>query len=147
KKLYCHFKQNKMRIRILLLFLSQSLFICSSSQNVGIGTTTPSNSAMLEIKSSDKGLLIPRTSTATRSTIPGVKGLMVYDTTTSSFWFHTGAAWSEVPSTGNVWNTNGNSSTNPSVNYIGTADNVNVVFKRFNTRAGFLATGNTSFGV
>lgn len=39
-------------------------------QNIGIGTTTPGSSAMPEIKSNDKGLLIPRTSTTARVTIP-----------------------------------------------------------------------------
>lgn len=128
---------------VLLLAVAHYL----DAQTVGIGTTAPSSSAMLEIKSSDKGLLIPRTSTTTRNTIPGVKGLLVYDTTTSSFWFHTGSAWTESASGNNVWGVNGNGGTNPSANYIGTSDNVNVVFKRANTRAGLLATGNTSFGV
>src|SRR5688572_23390286 len=100
-------------IGMLMLVAAPSIF----SQGIGIGTTTPSSSAMLEIKSNDKGLLIPRTSTNTRITIPGVKGLMVYDTTTNSFWFHSGSVWSEVSSSNNVWSTNGNGGTNTSVNY------------------------------
>jgi hypothetical protein len=42
---------------MLLLF---TLFISfCEAQNIGIGTTTPDASAVLDIKSGDKGLLIP----------------------------------------------------------------------------------------
>lgn len=40
---------------------------------------------------------MPRTSTASRlSIINPVKGLMMYDTTTSSFWFYQDTAWANV---------------------------------------------------
>lgn len=75
------------------------------SQSVAINTdgTPPHPSAMLDVKSANKGLLIPRTSTTTRLTIPAAKGLMVYDTTTSSFWFNNGSAWTELGSGGGLW--------------------------------------------
>ena len=63
------------------------------SSQVGIGTTSPSTSAILELKSSNKGLLFPRTSTASRLAMPGTKGLMIYDTTVSQFYFHNGSTW------------------------------------------------------
>jgi hypothetical protein len=59
-----------------LLFYINLLF----SQNVGIGTTTPDNSALLEIKSTSKGLLLPRMTTAQRNAIVGpVVGLMIFN--------------------------------------------------------------------
>jgi trimeric autotransporter adhesin len=117
---------------IMLLLLLKSIV----AQNVGIGTATPNSNAMLEIKSNDKGLLIPRTSTVTRVSIPSVKGLLIYDTTTNSFWHHTGIAWNEVLNSFSGWNTNGNTGTNPSINFIGTSDDNDFIFRRNNTRAG-----------
>ncbi|MDO7849299.1 hypothetical protein Q5H92_23245 [Hymenobacter sp. M29] len=52
--------------------------------SVGIGTTTPAASAALEIRSTSKGLLLPRLTTAQRdaltasTTAPPVPGLLVY---------------------------------------------------------------------
>lgn len=66
------------------------------TQGVGIGTTTPSTSAILEIKSSTKGLIFPRTSTSSRNAMTGVKGLFVYDTTASQVFFHNGSSWQQV---------------------------------------------------
>ena len=116
------------------------------AQNIGIGTNNPDASAALDIKTSTKGLLIPRTSTASRTAIVNpAKGLLVYDTTTSSFWFHNGTAWSQVSG----WGLNGNNNTDPSVNFIGTTDQHSLVFKVYNTLSGFIDVGtsqNTSFG-
>ena len=62
------------------------------AQSVGIGTTTPQSSALLELKSDDKGLLIPRISSAKRDGMMApAKGLMVYVIDDSSFYFFDGA--------------------------------------------------------
>jgi hypothetical protein len=91
---------------------------------------------MLDIKSSTKGILIPRTSTTTRVTIPAIKGLLVYDTTTGSFWFNDGTNWTESLNGNNGWGIKGNSNTNPSLNFIGTADNQPLRFRLNNNWAG-----------
>lgn len=72
--------------------------ICSKapSQNIGIGTAAPNANAVLEIKSSSKGILIPRMDSVARKNIPNTKGLMVYDTTSNNFWFNNGLQWSQV---------------------------------------------------
>ncbi len=68
--------------------------VCTQAQNVGIGTTTPSASAALEVTGNNKGLLIPRTSIAGRTAIAApAKGLMVYDTTHSAFFYYDGGTW------------------------------------------------------
>ena len=57
-------------------------------------------SAMLDVKSFDKGILIPRMSSTQRTTIiTPAKGLLVFDITTNTFWFYNGSAWSEVGGT------------------------------------------------
>ena len=71
------------KIFIILALLTGCWFIASSQ--VGIGTSSPSVTAILELKSSNKGLLFPRTNTATRLSMQATKGLMIYDTSTFSF--------------------------------------------------------------
>jgi hypothetical protein len=53
---------------LLAIFLSG---LCQNlvAQNVGVGTTSPNSSAALEIKSSDKGILFPRLTSAQRNAI------------------------------------------------------------------------------
>ncbi len=82
---------------IPFLFLAQSLSFMAFSQ-VGIGTLSPNTSSILELKSSNKGLLFPRTSTTTRLTMTGAKGLMIYDTTLNLFYYHSGSSWLQIPS-------------------------------------------------
>jgi trimeric autotransporter adhesin len=68
------------------------------SQNVAINNTgaTPDASAMLDISSSNKGVLVPRMSSAERITVPNpAQGLLVYDTNTRSFWVFDGT-WKEI---------------------------------------------------
>jgi hypothetical protein len=66
----------------------------SVEAQVGIGTNTPDNSAMLEVQSSDKGLLFPRMTTVQRNGISSpAAGLHVYDTNTKSLWFYNGSFW------------------------------------------------------
>ncbi|MDV7186153.1 hypothetical protein R3X25_02575 [Lutibacter sp. TH_r2] len=78
----------------------QILFIVvlgiSTQAQVGIGTTNPEASSMLDIQSTSKGVLIPRMTTLQRGAIATpVNGLLVFDTTTSSFWFYT-TSWQEL---------------------------------------------------
>jgi hypothetical protein len=78
--------------------LLQIIFILSCTflaAQVGISTdnTNPDPSAMLDIKSSNKGMLIPRMLTSQRTAISSpATGLLVFDTNTGSFWFYDGAA-------------------------------------------------------
>lgn len=61
---------------------------------VGIGTQTPATSAMLEVSSNAKGVLLSRMTSTERVAIASpAKGLMVFDTTTNSLWIHNGASW------------------------------------------------------
>ncbi len=49
--------------------------------------------AIVDIKSSTKGVLIPRMSTAARVAIPNTLGLLVYDTDNNLLWYNTGQGW------------------------------------------------------
>lgn len=61
---------------------------------VGIGTTTPDNSAVLELSASDKGILFPRMTSVQRTSIASpASGLYVFDTNTNSLWYYNGTLW------------------------------------------------------
>lgn len=61
---------------------------------VGIGTTTPDASAMLDIQSNNSGILIPRMSAGERDGIASpAQGLMVYVNDDNSFYYYDGANW------------------------------------------------------
>jgi uncharacterized protein (TIGR02145 family) len=66
-----------------ILTLVTLVFIGLSSLNaqVGVGTTSPDNSAALEVKATDKGLLPPRMTEAERDAISNpAEGLTIYNT-------------------------------------------------------------------
>lgn len=59
-----------------------------------VASVSPDASAMVDIVSTEKGLLIPRMDESERDAIPSpATGLMVYNTDTNAFNFWDGAAW------------------------------------------------------
>ncbi|MEM6726538.1 MAG: hypothetical protein AAF598_21045, partial [Bacteroidota bacterium] len=88
-----------MQRRILFsLFL---LLLCADSiySQVGINATgaTPDSTAMLDISSNGKGLLIPRMTSAERQGILNpAEALMVYDTDEKSFWYFGNGQWQTI---------------------------------------------------
>ena len=61
---------------------------------VGIGTQTPSNTAVLELSASDKGVLFPRLTSVQRAAISSpADGLYVFDTNTNSLWVYKSGVW------------------------------------------------------
>jgi hypothetical protein len=76
--------------RILLLFFICSSFIGNAQNNVGIGTNIPDPSALLHLDASNKGLLVPRLTTAERLAIVSpANGLLVYDNSFNCFFYFT----------------------------------------------------------
>jgi len=67
------------------------------SAQVGVNTdgSSPDGSAMLDVKSTTKGMLIPRMDSTQRVAISTpATGLLVYQTNgTDGFWFYNGTAW------------------------------------------------------
>lgn len=78
---------------------------------VAIGTATditPDGSAMLDIQSNAKGVLIPRMLTTERNAIASpANGLLVFDTNTKSFWFYNLNIWKELISGTSLIDTDG----------------------------------------
>lgn len=77
---------------VLFLSLSLQLF----SQNVGVGTNTPHPSAMLDVTSSNKGVLWPRMPKANRPINP-TNGLIIYQTDSiAGFYYYQNGNWSRL---------------------------------------------------
>ncbi|MES2773307.1 MAG: FG-GAP repeat protein [Bacteroidota bacterium] len=76
-----------------LLLLSMMPFFCLC-QRIGIGTTSPNPSAILDMNSDNKGMLMPRMTTAQRKTIATpAQGLMVFDIDKSAIYLYDGTKW------------------------------------------------------
>lgn len=131
-----------------LLLLSLFVFNFSYSQ-VAINTTgnNANGSAMLDVESTTKGMLIPRMTTAQRTAIASpASGLLVYDNTTSSFWFYNGSAWTElITGTSVGWKLTGNNGTDTSIHFLGTTDNKDLKIRVNNTRAGVIGVNGNLF--
>ncbi|GAA4959017.1 hypothetical protein GCM10023315_03230 [Algibacter aquimarinus] len=94
---------------------------------VGVGTTNPDASSILHIESDDKGLLIPRLTTAQiNAIVDPANGLMVYNTDIGKFQFNNGTMatpdWSKITHTSSVKYSNTDTTTN--INNNGTYANV-----------------------
>lgn len=89
----------------MLLSLSTSMY-----SQVGIGTTTPDNSAALEIISTDSGILIPRMTQVQRDAIATpATGLLIYQTdNTPSFYYYNGTIWTTFGGADNDWTMHAN---------------------------------------
>jgi len=71
----------------------------NSSGNVGIGTTSPSASAILDAQSTTKGVRFPNMTTAQKNAIAApAAGLVVFDTTLAKLCVYSGAAWQTITS-------------------------------------------------
>ena len=69
----------------------------NAQNNVGIGTSMPDSSALLDLNSTNKGVLVPRMSTIQRSSLPSpANGLLVYDNDTKGFWYFNGVDWKNL---------------------------------------------------
>ena len=83
---------------LIKIFILLNLFVAYPVfAQVGIGTQTPHNSAVLELFSTEKGLLIPRLNSTQRLAISNpANGLLVYDEDIRKIYFFDGTAWNEL---------------------------------------------------
>ena len=70
-----------------------------SSGNLGIGTSSPSASAILDAQSTTKGVRFPNMTTTQKNAISSpAAGLVVFDTTLAKLCVYSGAAWQTITS-------------------------------------------------
>jgi hypothetical protein len=115
------------RFKALLLPLLFLLTFSSAFAQVGIGTTTPNANSVLELNSTNKGLLIPRMTTVQRVTFgltlgAADEGMVVMDTDLNTLLLWNGSSFT---SPSRDWRTTGNN--NVSIgDYLGTTDNADL---------------------
>ena len=100
----------------LLLVLMLVIIQISFSQVLisdGTGNATPNSSAMLDIQSTNKGLLIPRMDSVSRKSIfSPARGLLVFDNDLGNFFIYGTTArgtdgWVDLSSGATVWEQSG----------------------------------------
>ncbi len=149
-----------MNKKLLIVFLFLLCLAGTSVAQVGIATTsiTPDASSMLEIRSTNTGVLIPRvaltiTTAAAPVTAPAVS-LLVYNTATVSdvtpgYYYWDGTKWVRMLSgamPADAWKLLGNAGTVAGTNFLGTTDAVDFVTKTNNAeRTRILSAGNILF--
>jgi uncharacterized protein (TIGR02145 family) len=93
-------------LKKFLLYAVLILFGFSANAQVGINTTTPDPSSVLDVTSTTKGLLPPRMTTTQRIGIASpAAGLIIFNTTTNCLEYYNGTIWVSV--CGNLPSTNG----------------------------------------
>ena len=132
----------------------------TTAGKIGIGETDPN--AKLQITSSNQmtpantdGILIPKVDAfPALSPTAAQNGMMVFLTTTTGtkapgfyYWDNLATSWISIGTKSN-WSLNGNSGTNPLINFIGTSDNNDVSLRTNNTEVvRMTATGKVGIGV
>lgn len=109
---------------ILFLLLFHLVTVSASTQSIAVNNdgSPPDPSAMVDIKSTSKGLLAPRMTTAQRNAIVNpATGLIVFDTDLNRFLFRGSTGWVEVTagSSTNFWSLNGTNIINNNTGYVG----------------------------
>ncbi len=96
------FKKPVMKIKFLLLaLLSVSTLNTFAQVSINTDGARPDTSAMLDITSTSKGLLIPRlTAQQMYGITTPAMGLQAFNTTDSSFYYYTGVAWLKLTAGG-----------------------------------------------
>jgi hypothetical protein len=89
------------KIFLTLLIVNYTL-LTAKSQNTAITDDSgysPNSSAMLDVKSTTKGVLIPRLTTIQRNEVSSpATGLLVFDADENSFYFFNGTSWINLSS-------------------------------------------------
>ena len=74
-----------------------AIVVPASSGNVGIGTSTPSSKAILDLTSTTQGALMPRMNTTQQNAISSpTTGLIIWNTDSLALVNYTGSAWLKV---------------------------------------------------
>lgn len=146
------------------VFVLTGYTLQAQDQNVGIGTMRPDQSAVLDIQSVNKGLLIPRMSLEERNNIKNpANGLLIFQTDEKSgFYFYEATNWKPLTDTEaksvaadpNDWSLSGNdvASTGKALatasSYIGTPAMVPINFKIGGVKSGVMeiTNANTAYG-
>lgn len=96
-------KINYLSSKIIVFFILILPNLLNAQLGINSDNSAPSTNAMLDVKSSTKGILIPRVGSDLSSP---TEGLLYYNTTGHNFRYYDGTAWQNALF-GNQWNING----------------------------------------
>ena len=83
----------------MMRFDHSNLFTSFLAGNVGIGTSSPNASAILDAQSTTKGVRMPNMTTTQKNAISSpAAGLIVFDTTLAKLCVYSGSAWQTITS-------------------------------------------------
>jgi hypothetical protein len=83
-----------MQKSFFILLIIKTLCLSTTCAQVGIGTTTPDASSILELESTEKGFLPPRMTSAQRDAIINpAEGLTIINTSTKCLQIYNGSHW------------------------------------------------------
>jgi hypothetical protein len=94
--------------------------------------------AALEVVSTNSGVLLPMLTATQMGAIASGdlhSGLLLYNSDAGNLQFYNGSGWVPMGAPGGIageWNNTGNTTTNPSTNFVGTADSERLVFRTGN---------------
>jgi trimeric autotransporter adhesin len=137
-----------------LFILAVAALICIhqvSAQNVAINEdgSAANPHAILDLKSSTKGFLLPRIAPGGLANITPVNGMLVYDSSINDFWVGNGFSWRTLtaPAAPAGWSVTGNSGNGPGY-FLGTTDGQPLRIRVQNTPSGLIDTlaRNAFFG-
>ena len=117
---------------IFLLIVSSVGLQAQTDVKIGTNPGNKTSSAVLELESTSKGFLLPRMTAAQMNAISSpANGLSIYNTDDSCVYVRRNTVWRSTcdPSALGAWSLLGNASTNPAINYLGTTDAQDLVFK------------------
>lgn len=88
---------NQMNIGGIIFGTAMSGNVNAPAGQLGIGINTPDTSAILDITSTTKGILIPRMTTTQQNAISSpATGLLIYNTTLNTKQFYNGIIWKPI---------------------------------------------------
>lgn len=134
----------------------------AGAQSLSVNTTgaTAHPSAILDVSSTSKGLLIPRVSLTSINDVATIAApatsLLVYNSNAAitggtglGYYYFNGTQWVKMTDASaplNTWSTSGNSGTTAGTHFIGTTDNVGLMFKVNGFQSGYLDVTNLNTG-
>lgn len=152
-----------MKTTVAVAMLATLATTAAAQLKVGNNPATIQNASLLELETTNKGLVLPRVSlTGPLATNPAplatdiLEGTTVFNTNTGfasgkGIYIWKNGAWETVtPAATAAWNLTGNAGTDTALHFVGTSDNQPLVFRTNNQRMGFLgrtANGNIAWGL
>lgn len=94
------------KLFILAMFLGSTTAALGQAVSINSTGAAPDAQSVLDVTSTDKGVLLPRMTTAQRNAINPSSGadfgMMIYNTSTSTYDYWDGSAWQQIPNANGI---------------------------------------------